>query len=88
MKGLWKSNADRRSQISATMKDIPKVCSYCGIVGHNRRGCPKLHPEKQHTEKVGSPCICLSVITYFLWKLPKSRFGCRVDVGSSSFRIR
>ena len=52
MKGLWKNSATRRSQVSASLMDKPKVCSYCGTVGHNRRGCPKLHPQKQHTEKV------------------------------------
>ncbi|DBA74506.1 TPA: hypothetical protein ACH3X2_000969 [Trebouxia sp. C0005] len=51
MKGLWKNSTTRRSQVSASLMDKPKVCSYCGTVGHNRRGCPKLHPQKQHTEK-------------------------------------
>ncbi len=58
MKGLWKNSATRRSQVSASLMDKPKVCSYCGTVGHNRRGCPKLHPQKQHTEKVRvSVCV-------------------------------
>ena len=50
MKGLWKSRAAHRSQVSATMKDVPKVCSYCGTVGHNRRGCPKLHPKQESVQ--------------------------------------
>ena len=61
MKGLWKSNTTRRSQVSASMKNKPKVCSYCGTVGHNRLGCPQLHPEKQHTEKVRLAVVKLEV---------------------------
>ena len=63
MKGLWKNSTTRRSQVSASLMDKPKVCSYCGTVGHNRRGCPKLHPEKQHTEKVRvNVCIVFRVL--------------------------
>lgn len=65
MKGLWKNSTTRRSQVSASLMDKPKVCSYCGTVGHNRRGCPKLHPQKQHTEKVRpSASIQFQVLTF------------------------
>ncbi|KAL3136401.1 hypothetical protein ABBQ38_005658 [Trebouxia sp. C0009 RCD-2024] len=39
-------NDSRRSQVSKTLKDRPKVCSFCGETGHNKLGCPTLHPEK------------------------------------------
>ncbi len=77
MKGLWKNSTTRRSQVSASLMDKPKVCSYCGTVGHNRRGCPKLHPEKQHTEKVRvNACIVfrvLGIMQHVLGKLSQNQ---------------
>ncbi len=29
----------------------PQACSYCGELGHNRRGCPKLAREQQQEEE-------------------------------------
>ena len=38
---------------------VPKVCSYCGEPRHNRKGCPKLHPEKleKKIEKRNDPTV-------------------------------
>lgn len=60
-KESWQ-NTSRRSQVSKTLTERPKVCSYCGTTGHNRRGCPKLHPDKQYIVQVRATSASLSIV--------------------------
>jgi len=41
----------QRAREAEASTKILKTCSYCGELGHNRRGCPKLAREQQEEEE-------------------------------------
>lgn len=44
------ATSENRERTSKSMMHRPKVCSYCGQEGHNRKGCPELKQKEAEAE--------------------------------------
>ena len=44
------ATSENRERTSKSMMHRPKMCSYCGQEGHNRKGCPELKQKEAEAE--------------------------------------